>query len=323
MGSIEKGKTNKNAANENVNGNEQVPGFLEKFKFWRSADSNNEDVKNANNQKKTLAQKIGFKKVEEPEPEPQLEQVSEDMFMSRFRKNKKDETNKKSDKNKKSVGKVQAEDFVRIQVWVRRNRNESFQPAKFCDCLVDYFAAADQRNVYSAPSIRFNTASTLQLNSTSSGSLQLNTNTSSSIPQLNSTESSLQIPGTENEPTISSAFGTHDEEGSKTPMGSYLGCCGSSRLSSAGQGPPSTAGTMVGPNSEAISVSVECLLQDNRVLIQPAPFDERPDRGHSKMRKSRRRPGAMISYISVLEVRVSVTELTLEGPNFFPPIFEI
>lgn len=221
------------------------------------------------------------KKAPEPEPEP-IEIDSEDIFSGpRVKKLAKEELPaKKKKKGRKSKHHVEEtkpaeDDFVRVKVWVRRNRNEPFRPGKFCDCLVDYFAGSDQRNIYSAPSVQFEGTNSLQ------------------VPKLSGRRSSKDHSDTGSIKSSSDYFSS----GSSSP---FLGCCGSAR-SSALLSPNLSARGQASDKLEAISVTVECILQDNRVLMQPAPPEEPVERHHSKIRQSRRRPGSAVSYIAVLE----------------------
>ena len=160
------------------------------------------------------------------------ETMSEDVFSGpRSRKKTMDLQDKKTKKGKKSKSDVNSnlpvDDFVRIKVWVRRNRNEAFQPAKFCDCLVDYFASADQRNIYSAPSIQLTHQSQLH-----------------QIPH-----SQVKNSGEIDSQSLDLSSGT---------LSPFFGCCSSGRSSASII--PGTAESSSSRN-EAISVSVECILQ--------------------------------------------------------------
>ena len=107
-----------------------------------------------------------FAKPTEPS-KPVAVPLSEDVFSDQRARKKDADENYKNKKGKKSKSdgneNKPVDNLIRIKVWVRRNRNEVFRPAKFCDCLVEYFASANERNIYSAPSARFTTQAQLQL----------------------------------------------------------------------------------------------------------------------------------------------------------------
>ncbi|XP_018019850.1 uncharacterized protein LOC108676300 [Hyalella azteca] len=228
-------------------------------------------------QKKGFAERFSFFKKQTKEVEiPPMD--SEDVFSNIKKPTRKEDTNtKKGKKSKAEDNAPDVNDMVRIKVWLRRNKNDSFRPAKFCDCLVDYFASADQRNIYSAPSIIF-TSNQLQ------------------IPQARGNHSSQDLSET-------SSLHSSSEYLAASGLSTPFGCC------SVGHSPMRLNSRPVSMNScckhapktEAISVSVECILQDNRVLMQPAAEGEIVQRHRAKIKAPRRRAGSSVSCVAVLE----------------------
>ena len=261
----------------------QKSSFVEKFRSWTNKgqiieeedfadDNDKEDKKNtkAPEPKKTFAERLGFKKKVEIEEPAATELGSEDVFSRKKKKNK--EVNKGKNNKTDNAANNTMDDIVRIKVWVRSTRDGQFKPGKFCECLVDYFAA-DQRNIYSAQTISFGNVNSLDVP-------KLDGN-------LNGTLSSLQLDRDSISPTSPAPSVIFSASGYNTP---------NLRV-------PGTANSFRSMRNETISVAVECILQDNRVLIQPAPTDETIQRTHAKMKKNSNRPGAGVSFICVMEVR--------------------
>ncbi|KAF2362761.1 NUDIX hydrolase domain [Trinorchestia longiramus] len=239
-------------------------------------DENHQEVANEPEQKKGFFDRFSIFKKDSPAEAEITPMESEDVFSPPRKKDKQVEKDWKG-KTLKLDNSPSVDEMVRIKVWLRRNRNEPFRPAKFCDCLVDYFASADQRNIYSAP---------LQFTSKAGSTLN--------IPQAG---------GSLKDPSDKSSLHSSSEYLSWSGINTPFGCCSVNRssLHSSIKQSANHSCCLHSPKTEAISVTVECTLQDNRVLMQPAPADVNVDRHVGKKRQLGRLSNSAHSFIAVLE----------------------